>query len=366
MTFPPEFLAQLATPCLVVDRAAADRNIARAADYFAKRRAKLRPHFKAHKCTTLLRRQIEAGSCCGVTCATAYEAEVLAEKGFSNILVANQVIDPGGLAALARAGRRNRLSVAVDALAHVHALEKTAAKAGIGFGILIEIDVGMGRCGVVFGSPLLLDLAAEIRNSPHLEFLGLQGYEGHASFREDRALRWVSAWQAAQTLSAERKRLEAAGFACAIISGGGSGTFDLAEESDVLDEIQAGSYALMDARYGSLGLPFENALFCASTLISRRSPEAGVLNAGLKAMSAEFGMPKSLTPGIQVISLSDEHARAIFKLEVKLAVGDLVMLIPGHIDPAINLHEALVVWTGSALELWPVDGRRRADSLTLP
>ena len=78
MIFPPEFLTKLATPCLIVDRAAADRNIARAAEFFATRRAKLRPHFKAHKCTTLLRRQVDAGSCSGVTCATAYEAELLA------------------------------------------------------------------------------------------------------------------------------------------------------------------------------------------------------------------------------------------------------------------------------------------------
>ena len=83
MSFPPEFLARLATPCLIVDRAASDRNIARVAEYFAKGRAKLRPHFKAHKCTTLLRRQVDAGSCTGVTCATAYEAELLAKKGFS-------------------------------------------------------------------------------------------------------------------------------------------------------------------------------------------------------------------------------------------------------------------------------------------
>lgn len=364
MIFPQEFLAKLATPCLAIDRAAADRNIARAAEFFAKRPAKLRPHFKAHKCTTLLRRQIAAGSCSGVTCATPYEAELLASEGFKEILVANQVIDRPGLAAIARAAKHTRITVAVDALAHVRALEKTAAATGVSFGVLIEIDVGMGRCGVVYGSKALLDLAAEIRNLPRLEFLGLQGYEGHAVMREDRALRWTSAWQAYETLRSERKRLEDAGFACAIVSGGGTGTFDLSSEVGVLDEIQAGSYVLMDSRYGSLGLPFENALYCASTVISRRSAEAGVLNAGLKSLSVEFGMPKSTVPGIQVISLSDEHARISVKSDQALAVGDTLLLIPSHIDPAINLHDALVVWTGgSGIELWPVDGRRQADTL---
>ena len=364
MPFPQEFLAQLATPCLIVDRAAADRNIARAADYFAKRRAKLRPHFKAHKCTALLRRQIDAGSCVGVTCATAYEAELLAQKGFKEILVANEVIDRPGLAALARAARHTRITVAVDAPVHAQALERTAAAAGIRFGILIEVDVGMGRCGVVVGSKALLDLAAEIRNLPHLEFLGLQGYEGHVVFREDRALRWTSAWQAAETLRAERGRLEAAGFACPIVSGGGTGTFDVSSEAGVLNEMQAGSYALMDSRYGALGLPFENALFCAATVISRRSSDAGVLNSGLKAMSAEYGMPKSVTPGIQIISLSDEHARFLAKPEANVSIGDTVLLIPAHIDPTINLHDALVIWTGGGgIEQWPVDGRRQASTL---
>jgi D-serine deaminase-like pyridoxal phosphate-dependent protein len=365
MNFPPEFLARLATPCLIVDRAASDRNIARAAEYFSKGRAKLRPHFKAHKCTTLLRRQVDAGSCAGVTCATAYEAELLARKGFTEILVANEVIDGPGLAALARAGKYTRVTVAVDALVHARALEKTAADAGIKFGILIEIDVGMGRCGLVLGSKTLLDLAAEIRGLPHLEFLGLQGYEGHVVFREDRALRWTSAWQASEILRAERGRLEAAGFDCPIVSGGGTGTFDVSSEAGVLNEIQAGSYALMDSRYGSLGLPFENALFCAATVLSRRSPESGVLNSGLKAMSAEYGMPKSLTPGVQVISLSDEHARLTVKPEANLAIGDRALLIPAHIDPTVNLHEALVVWTGSDIELWPVDGRRQTSTLVV-
>lgn len=361
--FPPEFLARLGTPCLVVDLAAAERNIARAAEYFAKRRAKLRPHFKAHKCTELMRRQIDAGSCVGVTCATAYEAELLAGKGFQNVLVANEVVNAGALAALARAAKLTRITVAVDAVVQAQQLEQTAAAAGVSFGVLIEIDVGMGRCGVVFGSKTLLDIAAEIRNLPHLQLLGLQGYEGHAVMREDHALRAVSAWQASETLRAERKRLQSAGFDCQIVAGGGTGTFDFAGDDSVLDEIQAGSYVLMDARYGSLGLPFENALFCAATVISRRSPEAGVLNSGLKAVSAEFGMPKSATSGIQVLSLSDEHARFITKPDSNVAIGDTVMLIPGHIDPAINLHDAMVVWTGNRAELWPVDGRRQASTL---
>jgi D-serine deaminase-like pyridoxal phosphate-dependent protein len=361
---PPETLARLPTPCLLVDLAAADRNIARAAEYYAQAPVKLRPHFKAHKCSRLMRRQLDAGGCVGVTCATPFEADVLAQEGFSQILVANQVINSVGLQALARAASKAHVSVAVDSLAHVQALARTAAEHQVHFGVLIEIDVGMGRCGVPLGSDQLVPIARAMRDSERLEFLGLQGYEGHAVHKDDRALRRTMVWQAAQVLSTERARLHQAGFECKVISGGGSGTWDLAEETGVWTDIQAGSYVLMDSEYGALNLPFEPALYCAATVISRRSPESGVLNAGLKELTVEGGMPRPVRPGLRVLGLSDEHARLAVARGTSLEVGETVLMIPGHIDPAINLHPALVVWEGGdQLSLWPVDGRRALTSL---
>jgi D-serine deaminase-like pyridoxal phosphate-dependent protein len=361
---PPETLARLPTPCLVVDLAAADRNIARLAEYFASSRVKLRPHFKAHKCTRLMRRQLDAGGCVGVTCATPYEADVLAREGFSSILVANQVIDPAGLRLLARAATHANVSVAVDSLAHVMALARCAAEHNVRLGVLIEIDVGMGRCGLPLGSDQLLPIARTIAENERLDFLGLQGYEGHAVHKDDRALRKLMVWQAAQVLRTERARLEEAGFACSVISGGGSGTWDLAAETGVWTDIQAGSYVLMDVEYGSLGLPFEAALYCAATVISRRSPDSGVVNAGLKELTVEGGMPRPVRPGLRVLGLSDEHARLAVQPGTPLSVGETLLLIPGHIDPAINLHPALVVWEGGdQLSVWPVDARRTLADL---
>jgi D-serine deaminase-like pyridoxal phosphate-dependent protein len=101
-------------------------------------------------------------------------------------------------------------------------------------------------------------------------------------------------------------------------------------------------------------------------VISRRGPDAAVLNAGLKSLSVEYGMPRPVTAGLGVISLSDEHARLTVKPDVKLAIGDTVLLIPAHIDPAINLHDAMIVSTGGGNhEIWPVDGRRKLDTLQL-
>src|SRR5689334_10070552 len=127
----------LPTPALVVDLPACDRNIARAAERFSAGDVRLRPHFKAHKCTTLLARQVAAGGCSGVTCATAAEAEVLADAGFQDILVANELADPAGLAALTRAGAQARVTVCIDSARHLELL----AAAGFRGGVLVEVDV---------------------------------------------------------------------------------------------------------------------------------------------------------------------------------------------------------------------------------
>jgi D-serine deaminase-like pyridoxal phosphate-dependent protein len=363
----PEIADALPTPCLVVDVEACERNIERAAAHFGLTRAKLRPHFKAHKCTELLRRQVNAGNCVGVTCATAAEAEVVAAAGFDDVLVANQVVHPAGLAALARAAAASRVTVAVDDHAHVGLLSAQAADHGVRFDVLIEIDVGMGRCGLAPGSDDLLALAEAIASHDRLSLRGLQGYEGHAVLLADRAERREHVRFAGEILDRERSRLLDAGYACSVVSGGGTGTFDLATDAGVLDEVQAGSYALMDASYGRLDLPFENALFLVATLISRARPGAAAINAGLKALSAEYGMPKALDPGLEVIRLADEHATLSVASGSSPAIGDQVVLIPAHIDPAINLHDVLFAWDArsSTLETWRVDGRRREASEAL-
>lgn len=359
-----ETLARLPTPCLLVDLAAADRNIDVAARYYANSPVKLRPHFKAHKCTRLMRRQLDAGGCVGVTCATPFEADVLAREGFAEVLLANQVSSADGLRLLASAASRAHVSVAVDSLAHVETLARCAAEHQVHLGVLIEIDVGMGRCGLPLGSDQLLPIARRIAESDRLELVGLQGYEGHAVHKDDRALRKTMVWQAAQVLRTERARLEGAGFQVSVVSGGGSGTWDLAAETGAWTDIQAGSYVLMDAEYGGLGLPFENALYCAATVISRRSAESGVVNSGLKALTVEGGMPKPVRPGVRVLGLADEHARLAVQPGTPLEIGETLLMIPGHIDPAINLHSALVVWEGGdQLSLWPVDGRRTLTTL---
>ncbi|MDQ3688672.1 MAG: alanine racemase [Chloroflexota bacterium] len=359
MNIPKSVLDRLPTPCLFVDLPAADRNIERVASVYRAHSVKLRPHFKAHKCTRLLHRQLEAGGCVGATCQTAAEALILADAGFSDVLLANQTADPIALRDLARAATRTRLTVAVDCAQHVELLAAAIQATDSQLGVVIELDVGIGRCGLPVNSEHLVPLAKLVERTKGLTFRGLQAYEGHVVQREDEALRRTMLWQVAAQARHERDRLQAAGIECELISGGGTGTWDLAAETQILTEVQAGSYVLMDAKYAAIGLPFEPALYVATRVISRRERHAGVLNAGLKETTMEYGPPRSAEPGVSVVALSDEHTRVAVANSADPLIGDVLFLIPSHIDPTINLHDALFVWDGAEdIERWPVDGRR--------
>ena len=381
---PPSALDQLPTPCLVVDAGAASRNIQLGAAFFAGQRAALRPHFKAHKCTLLMRQQLDAGHCAGVACQTSWEALVLARSGFTDILIANQVVDPAALDELGEAAALAHLTVVVDHEAQVELLARTADRHRVSIGVLIELDVGAGRCGLPFGDAGLVPLAEQITRHDGLEFGGLQAYEGHAVHRDSREVRATLVRQAALQVQHEQARLAAAGFACPVVSGGGTGTYDLAAQAGAWTEVQAGSYVLMDGRYGTLDLPFEPALYCVATVISRRHSRA-VLNVGLKELTVEYGMPVIQVPGARVTALSDEHAQVRLTEGPNvqdhgapdhgapdhgaldhgaldhgaLDIGDRVLLIPAHIDPAVNLYDRLFAWTGTGFAEWEVDGRRR-------
>ena len=359
---PPAFervpLDALPTPCLLVDLAAADRNIARATAIATAAGTSLRPHFKAHKCTSLMRRQLAAGSCTGVTCATAAELAVLAAGGFADVLLANQVVDRSGLAAIVAAARDTAVTVCADDPRHVALLDAAAVAGGVRLGVLVELDVGAGRCGLAPASPDLPALARAIAGSEALDLRGLMGFEGHAVLDVDARRRSAAVDEATGILRAERRRLAEAGLSCATISGGGTGTLEQAAAAGLLTEVQAGSYVLMDARYATLGLAFEPAVFCRATVISRRAG-AAVADAGLKALSVELGPPAPVRAGVEVVRLSDEHVQLRLGPDDGLAIGDPLFLVPGHLDPAVNLHPSLfaVDEDGEVVE-WAVDGRR--------
>ncbi len=354
-------LADIPTPALVVDVPAMERNIRRMAEFFAAGPCRLRPHFKAHKTPEIARRQLAAGSCSGLTCATVAEAEVAAAF-CDDILIANQVIGRDKASRVAALARRIDIKVAVDSAAGLEQMAAAAQEAGSRVGVLVDVNVGMLRCGVAPGLELV-DLARRASASGGLRLRGAMGYEGHAVGIEDRAEREGRTRKAMERLLAAVQMLRDGGLPGDIVSAGGTGTYDITGRIPGITEVQAGSYVLMDTAYAKLDIPFEKAVYILGTVLSRPAPGLCVTDSGHKACTEDHGNPsvKDIA-GASVLFLSDEHATIGIPPESPLGPGDRIGLWPSHIDPTINLHDALYAVDGeSVVGVWPVSARGYAE-----
>lgn len=330
----------LPTPALVVDAEALDHNLATMAAHLPG--PALRPHVKAHKCTALASAQVAAGHRT-FTCATPREAIGMASAGVGDdLLLANETVDPERLRAMARLDVP--VTVAVDSLETIRAAADNGIRA-----CLVDVDVGLPRCGI---PPSEAGRIADAARAAGLEVRGVMGYEGHLMALTDRAE------QAAQVEVAMALLRQAhADVGGEIVSAGGTGTYDLHATTGVT-EIQAGSYALMDTQYATLGLPFRQALFVVGTVISVGAGRA-VADVGLKALAMDHGNPSldgGRGPGGDVWFCSDEHVT--FGPHERVAVGDRVWVVPAHVDPTVAKHGAMWIADGDeVIDHWPVDLR---------
>lgn len=348
---------EIDTPALLIDLDKVETNIARMADYLAGRPSALRPHTKTHKCPVLAHKQMEAGAI-GVTCAKLDEAEAMARAGIRDILIANQIVGKHKIERLMGLATWTDVAVAVDDIQNVADLSAAAGSRGTDLRVLVEVDVGMGRCGVEPGESAV-SLAREIKSSRGLIFEGVMGYEGHAVLRPTFDERREKAEAAMALLIETKERIEAAGLEVRIVSGGGTGTYNITGAYPGVTEIQAGSYATMDVRYRECGVDFERALTCLSTVISAPRPGTAITDAGMKAITPEFGMPEVVGhEGITVTKLSEEHGILELADGVTLCPGEKIELIPGHGCTTINLHDELYVLRGGVVEaVWPIAAR---------
>lgn len=325
------------TPALVIDIDAMGRNIRRMADFFRDRPAKLRPHAKTHKTPELARMQLDAGAI-GITCAKLGEAEVMADAGIRDLLLANEVIGAQKIARLVAVAKKADIMIAVDTAENAREVSDAAVAAGVRVRVLVEVDIGQGRCGVPPGAPAVR-LAQEVIKCKGLAFKGIMGYEGHIVLNPDREARETGCQQAMTLLVGTKNDLEAAGIPVEIVSGGGTGTYAVTGSFPGVTEVQAGSYITMDARYKGLDLGFECALTVLTTVVSRNGADVVVCDAGMKAVTREFGMPESKDARMEVAHLSEEHGKLIVKSAVPHRVGDKIELIPSHGCTTINLHD---------------------------
>ena len=357
-------LDTIRTPALILDRGALDRNIRRMAAFFADGSCRLRPHVKAHKTPAIARRQLEAGSCVGLTCATIGEAEAVADL-CGDLLIANELIGPGKCeraAALAhvlraRFGADGVLTVAADSVPGLDQLSAAADARAVTIGVVVDVDVGQRRCGA--RGEAVLALARHAARLPGLRLRGVMGYEGHVQPERPRATRAAAARLAMDELLAAADALRADGLRCEVVSAGGTGTFDISGRVPGVTEIQAGSYALMDTDYRDVGVPFEQAFWVLGTVISRPAPDRVVADCGHKSVTKDHGVPEvQALAGARVTALNDEHVVIAVPPSETPRIGERVRLVPSHTDPTMNLHDEIWVIEGDrVVDVWPITAR---------
>jgi D-serine deaminase-like pyridoxal phosphate-dependent protein len=362
VTAPPQYRAAIGrarhdieTPALILDLDVARHNIAEMARRIGEMPVKLRPHVKLHKSPQLARMQMDAGAI-GVSTATVGEAIVMARAGIPNILIANQVVGRGKLAALADAAHLTLITVAADDAGNLDDLSAAAQAAGSQIGVLIEIDTGMNRSGAR-SEEEACRLAAHASRLPGLRLLGVMGYEGHCMLEPDRDLRVTKARAAMEYLIHVVDVLAAAGFDSPVVSAGGTGTFDITGHNPRVTELQAGSYVFMDAFHGSLVPDFGIALTVLATVISRHG-DLVILDVGRKAIGSDLTMPRLVGDLGEIVYLNEEHAGVLLGPDTALTVGDRVELVTGYGPTTVNLYDAYhVVSDGAVVDVWPVPAR---------
>ena len=356
-------LGEVDTPSLILDLDAFERNLRALPAALAGRGVRVRAHAKTHKCPEIAQRQVAAGAV-GVCCQKVSEAEAMVDGGIKDVLVSNEIVGAPKLARLARLAKRARVGLCVDHPMQVAAASTAAVTEAVEIDCYVEIDVGARRCGVAPGAAAL-DLARLIVAAKGLRFAGLQAYQGSAQHVRTMLDRRAKIEIAISAARATRELIESQGIACPIVTGAGSGTFMFEAASGVYDELQPGSYLFMDADYAknewAPPLPrFEHSLFVLASVMSCPVPGRAVVDAGLKASSVDSGLPTVWKrPGVEFVRASDEHGVLEFDGSTAgPALGEKILLVPGHCDPTVNLYDWYVCVRAGVVEaLWPITAR---------
>src|SRR5579884_724295 len=360
-------LETLDTPSMIVDLTLMEENIARLMARFRELHVQVRPHLKTVKSAELARILLAAGAIGGCV-AKVSEAEVMAQAGIEDLLITSEIVGRPRLARLVALIREHpQVKAVVDSLAGAQALNEAMREAGLTLNVLLDLNVGQNRTGVLPGAEALA-LARQIGAMSNLRLIGVQGYEGHLQHVRDAEERAQRCRQCMHLLTATAAQLRAEGFPIAIVTTGGTGTGEICATCEGVTEVQPGSFIFMDTDYrNALGPVYANALTILSTVISR-APDRAVVDAGLKSLSIDSGMPEAKNlPGVRYRPGGDEHGILTWGENVALppdalSVGSRIEFIPGHIDTTINLHDTYYAYRqGKIAAIWPVSARGKVQ-----
>ncbi len=363
-------LAQLSavdvdTPALLVDGAALERNIAAMATFAEGWRVGLRPHAKTHKSADIARLQLVRGAV-GLCCAKLGEAEALTAAGVGPLLITSPVVGRHKLARLQRlVALAPDLMLVVDQSDAVRTLAE-AVPAPVD--VLVDLDPGMQRTGVRSVADAIA-LAGAVEASGRLRFRGVQAYAGSIQHLADAERRAAAALEVTTWLAQAVAALGAAGFACPVVTGSGTGTFAVDATAGVFTDLQVGSYVFIDDEYAanaplSPDAPaFERSAFLLAQVVSANHQGLATIDAGSKSLSFDGPLPAvQWPPGLNYERAGDEFGKVVIAADQAPEVGDRVLLGLPHCDPTINLHDAyLCVRDGEVVDRWPVTARGRSD-----
>lgn len=360
---------ELDTPALLIDEVILRKNLCWMQDYADRHGVALRPHTKTHKMPYIARLQLEAGAC-GIAVAKVGEAEVMVQSGLSDVFIANEIVGRQKLLRIRELAKSAVISFGVDCPEQVAAAEAVFGETDAQAEVLIEIEVGENRSGIIEESDFI-DLLESIRNCSHVRFKGIFSHDGNSYEARDLAeLHAIARTAQARTLRFAEIAREY-GMACETVSYGATPT--LMNDVAILEgitELRPGTYALMDASQGNAVGTLE---FCAATVLatvmSRPTAERVILDVGAKGLTMQertvgiCATPGKGTlldfPGTYIDSVFDEHAIILdpeFRFSVQ--IGDKVRILPVHICPVCNLYEsAWLVRDGEVLREIPVLAR---------
>ena len=355
-------LDELETPALAIDLDIMDRNLHRAAAYAHDHNLRIRPHTKTHKIPELAVRQLSLGAA-GITVAKVGEAEVMMKASPRDLLVFYPVLGESKLRRLSKLAHRTRVTVALDNLVAAAGLSEAAVGNQVEFGVLAELDVGMGRAGTQSPEELAA-LVRDIVRLPNLRFDGIAFYPGHiqkCGKEAESAMSRISA-----LVDASVERLHAQGTAPAIVSGGSTPTLYQSHLIPMMNELRPGTYIFNDRNTmasGACGIS-DCAAFVLATVVSTARPGQALIDGGSKTFSSDrstlpgFGEVMETT-GVLFSNMNEEHGYLDTRASDRsFSVGDRLRIVPNHICAAMNLHERVYGFRGGEVEcVWEVEGR---------
>src|SRR5262245_2684033 len=362
--------AELPTPALLLDLVAFEANLRTMAEYCKTAGCAIRPHAKTHKCPEIARRQVASGAR-GVCVATVPEAEAMVQADIRGVLLTSPILEPGKIARMTALAKTSDVLLAVGHARQVELLDEAAREAGATVAVLIDLDVGDRRTGILPGEPAL-ELARLVARSKHLRLRGLQAYAGHASHVVGFAEREKVAREAMSKAVSTRDLLARAGLKGTILSGGSTGTYNIDGAIEGVTELQAGSYVFMDVDYRRIGGrdrqavygDFRPSLTVLTTVVSAAHPDRVTVDAGTKALdtTVPWRAEPLHAPGLSYRPAGDEFGVVTADKGAKLPrLGDRLEFIVPHCDPTTNLHDRIYALRDDRVEaVWPLVARRES------